>query len=106
MTKLAKPERVKSDVVASITGYSIRQVQELAALGKIPSAAKPGAEWTFNEKAVRQWMRVKEREIECRTTSTNVRAFGTRASKFKVKTNEQAYEQVLKLRLASGSGRS
>jgi len=103
-----RPERVKSDVVASITGYSIRQVQELAGAGKIPSAAKLGAEWTFDPARVRKWVRLKEREIECRitTTSTNVREFGTRASKSKVATNELAYERVLKLKRAGSSARS
>lgn len=101
-----RPERVKSDVVASITGYSIRQVQELAGAGKIPSAAKLGAEWTFDPVRVRKWVRLKEREIECRQTSISARASGMRGSRSLAKTNDAAYEQVLNLRRSLSSARS
>jgi phage terminase Nu1 subunit (DNA packaging protein) len=105
MSKIVKFERIKSEAVAAITGYSIRQVQEMAALGKIPSAAKPGVEWTFNERAVRRWMRLKEQEIECRQTSTSAKVSGTRALRSTVRTNDKAYEQVLNLRRLSNSAR-
>lgn len=89
-------ERVKVAAVVRMTGYSLRQVQELAAAGKIPSAAKLGAQWSFDPVRVRRWIKQKEREAECpRQTSSRGRASTTRASKSMVTTSDEAYERAL-----------
>lgn len=104
---MSNPERVKADVVSKITGYSVRQVQNMAALGKIPSAARPGKIWTFDELRVRRWMKEKEREIEIRRlTSTSVKARGTRAVKLMAPINDEAYEQALRPSRSRGSAGS
>jgi hypothetical protein len=46
------PERVQAPRVASMLGISLRQVQDMAARGEIPTAARFGARWTFDECAL------------------------------------------------------
>jgi predicted DNA-binding transcriptional regulator AlpA len=55
-------ERIRVPRVAEITGLSIRSVQIKAIRGEIPSAAQFGRSWTFNERAVREWVAAKEKE--------------------------------------------
>lgn len=52
-------ERVRVDDAAAILGISGRSVQALAARGEIPGAAKIGGLWTFDEAALRLWIREK-----------------------------------------------
>jgi hypothetical protein len=43
-----------------MTSLSVRKVQELAAAGELPGAAKLGGVWTFDQQKVRSW--IEERE--------------------------------------------
>jgi predicted DNA-binding transcriptional regulator AlpA len=52
-------ERVRPQDAVVITGLSLRTVQALALRGEIPGAAKLGGSWTFDEAALRNW--IKER---------------------------------------------
>ena len=52
-------ERVRPQAAVTITGLSLRTVQALALRGEIPGAAKLGGSWTFDEAALRNW--IKER---------------------------------------------
>jgi predicted DNA-binding transcriptional regulator AlpA len=54
------PPRVRASAIALMTGLSVRKVQELAAAGKLPGAAKLGGVWTFDPQKVRAW--IEERE--------------------------------------------
>lgn len=42
-------ERIRAERVAEITSLSVRKVQENSAAGMIPSAAKIGGVWTYDE---------------------------------------------------------
>ncbi len=53
-------ERVRAARIAEITGLSLRGIQAMAAKGIIPSAAKIGSIWTFDEASVRLWVQEKE----------------------------------------------
>lgn len=55
------PERIRPAAVARITGLSLRQVQAMAAAGLLPSAAKLGSVWTFDERRIRAWLVERER---------------------------------------------
>jgi excisionase family DNA binding protein len=55
-----KPERILIEAAVLIAGVSARTLQELAARGEIPGAAKIGRRWTFNERALRTWISEKE----------------------------------------------
>ena len=55
-----KPERIVSAKVASILGIPVQTVREMAALGQLPSAARLGRHWTFNEKVIRRWLGARE----------------------------------------------
>ena len=57
---MMKPERIRSTKVARILGVTVQTVQEMAARGALPSAAKVDRYWTFNEKAIRKWLRARE----------------------------------------------
>lgn len=48
-----RPERIRPADVARITGLSRRQVQAMAQAGLLPSAAKLGSLWTFDERRIR-----------------------------------------------------
>ncbi len=50
-------ERVRAHVAAGILGVEVRTVQALAARGEVPGAAKIGGLWTFDEAALRNWIR-------------------------------------------------
>jgi excisionase family DNA binding protein len=54
---LRRPERVRASEAASILGIEVRTVQALAARGELPGAAKVGKLWTFDEAALRLWIR-------------------------------------------------
>ncbi len=51
------PERIRADEAAAILGVKVRTVQSLAARGELPGAAMIGRLWTFDELALRQWIR-------------------------------------------------
>lgn len=53
-------ERIQSHQARAILGVSLRSVQNLAAGGVLPSAAKYARDWTFDEAALRRY--VTERE--------------------------------------------
>jgi hypothetical protein len=68
VTKKLKPpaavERGSAAHIARLTGFSIRKVQQYAAQGKIPTAARlAGSCWTFNLAAVRVWIKKGEDEV-------------------------------------------
>lgn len=52
-----KYERIRAHAVGGILGISARTVQSLAARGELPGAAKIGGVWTFDEKAIRDWVK-------------------------------------------------
>ena len=56
MTEQAISERVGVSQVAQITGMGVRTIQQRAAWGLIPSAAKLGGNWSFDEAAIRLWV--------------------------------------------------
>lgn len=51
------PERIQAREAAGILGISVRSVQVHAANGILPGAAKIGGIWTFDEKALRSWLK-------------------------------------------------
>jgi len=53
----ARPERIRADAAAIILGVTTRCVQALAARGEVPGACKVGKLWTFDETALRSWIR-------------------------------------------------
>lgn len=61
-----KPERIDARAAALITGRSVRAVQDMAARGQIPGAAKIGRAWTFDEMTLRDWIRQLEAEVAAR----------------------------------------
>ena len=72
-------ERIRARRVAEITGLSLRSVQASAIRGEIPSAAKFGKTWTFNERAVREWVAAKEKETiqKAEWTRQLIKSLGT-----------------------------
>jgi predicted DNA-binding transcriptional regulator AlpA len=63
------PERIQGRAVAAITGLTVRTVQLLSIQGRIPSAAKLGGRWTYDEMRVRQW--IKREEARCQTAAAS-----------------------------------
>jgi Helix-turn-helix domain len=55
-------ERVSIEKAAAILGPVVRTVQDLAARGEIPGAAKIGGRWTFDIEKLRRLVRQRERE--------------------------------------------
>jgi excisionase family DNA binding protein len=56
------PERGTAKQAATILGVPTRTIQDLAARGEIPGAAKLGRRWTFDLEKLRRLVRQKERE--------------------------------------------
>ena len=59
------PRRVRADRVAEMTTWSVRTVQQKAAAGLIPGAARLGSVWTFDERQVAAWI-LEQEEAACR----------------------------------------
>ena len=57
MKREIKYERIRAPAVGGILGITARTVQSLAARGELPGAAKIGGVWTFDEKAIRDWVK-------------------------------------------------
>src|SRR5215469_2702337 len=57
--------RIRPAEVARITSLSIRKVQEMAASGKIPGAAKFDGVWTFDPVQIKAWIHQRERAAAC-----------------------------------------
>jgi excisionase family DNA binding protein len=99
LTAERRRERVRVDDAASILGISGRTVQALAARGEIPGAAKIGGLWTFDEAALRLWIRErstcpKNQGLQSTPTGGETR-FG-RGSRSTEKSIDRAYEQALR----------
>lgn len=98
-----RAERVGTAAVAAITGFSRRKVQALAERGKIPTGARiAGGAWSFDECAVRRW--IKEEEARgCQITSTDAAMSYGAASKSRAGSIVEAYERAIGLRRVSVS---
>src|SRR5215475_11478248 len=57
--------RIRPAEVARITSLSILKVQEMAASGKIPGAAKFDGVWTFDPVQIKAWIHQRERAAAC-----------------------------------------
>ena len=93
-------ERIQSHQARAILGVSLRSVQNLAAGGVLPSAAKYARDWTFDEKALRGY--VAEREQATRDKA-RVRINAAPSNKKSVDRapshgSQAAYEQALGLK--------
>lgn len=101
------PERIRPRAVSEMTSLSVRKVQEMAAAGAIPGAAKLGGIWTFDPIRVRAWIREQERTcLAKQETSTRATASGGDGSRSPDESIEAAYEQLIpaKRRGASRAG--
>jgi hypothetical protein len=78
-----------------LTGLGERQLQMLAARGKVPGAAKLGGTWTFDKAVLRRWIR-QEQERTCRNISPSVTGSGTPELSDAGTTYDEAYEQALR----------
>jgi phage terminase Nu1 subunit (DNA packaging protein) len=98
-------ERIGTARTSEITGLSQRRVQELAAQGIIPSGARlagAAGHWSFDETAVRQWVR--QKEIECQRTSPGGAKAEYRSDAYKSvgATFDEGYERLIKRKLKNG----
>jgi excisionase family DNA binding protein len=90
----ARPERVKGQEAALILGLSVRTIQNMAARGELPGAARIGKLCTFNEAKLRQFILDKEREIERQAANTR-RTFNLREPILSERRVEKAYEEAM-----------
>lgn len=94
-------ERVTIEDAVPITGLSARTMQEMAARGLIPGAAKLGRRWTFDLHKLRKMIEAKEQETWQRANVVNflrassgaAQSFGA-ASKLAVGDNHTRWEQI------------
>jgi excisionase family DNA binding protein len=94
-------ERIQSPRVASILGVTTKTVREMAERGDLPSAARIGKRWTFNEAAVRSWLKRKEGEA-CPAVFTGAARRGGAVLSLPDATVDAAYEREIGLRRRSG----
>ena len=89
---------IQAPEAARIVGVSVRQIQNMAARGLLPSAAKIGSVWTFQRGAILDYRRRKVGEACQRAAnviSIGATASGTAASVFVAETLDEAYERAL-----------
>ena len=90
-------ERVLVAQACRITGLSRRNIQDMAARGDIPGAAKLGGRWTFDAATLRQW--IKSREVgRWEETSTSGGRSGGVGLGLPGSSIDEAYERALRLR--------
>lgn len=90
-------ERVLIAQACRMTGLSRRNVQDMAARGDIPGAAKLGGRWTFDAATLRRW--IKSREIRrWEETSTSGDRSGGAGFVLPGSNIDEAYERALRLR--------
>src|SRR6202521_636144 len=92
------PARIRPAEVARITSLSLRQIQSMAATGRIPGAAKLGGIWTFDPAKINAW--IKAQEQACQRSSQRI-ATGAR-TRFGVVSSspdasiDEAFEQLIR----------
>src|ERR1700722_17693462 len=92
--------RIRPSEVARITSLSMRQIQSMAASGKIPGAAKLGGVWTFDPSQISAWVRKAENEA-CRrpaTTYTSAATYGGAVSSLPATSIDAAFERLIRKR--------
>lgn len=88
-------ERIRVRAVMHITGMSKRTVELKSARGEIPTAAKLDGHWSYDESAIRRWIKQEEARA-CQTTSTKEMAHGTPALNSVGATLENRYIRALR----------
>lgn len=97
-------ERVRAADVRRMTSLSLRQIQDMAAKGDIPGAAKLGGVWTFDPLRVRAWIREEQRKCLANPkTSTSGAIPGGDVSVSPDENIEEAYEQLIHGKRHAGS---
>lgn len=105
MKPIIQIERIKASAAAGILGVSTRTVQALAVRGELPGAAKIGGLWTFDEAALRNWIKERSscpRNHEPRNTATGGATRYGRALPLQAAKSAKAYEQALRELRRSG----
>lgn len=92
-------ERIRASHAAAILGVTERTVQALALRGELPEAAKIGGLWTFNEAALRNY--IKERfswpkDRKPRNTPTGEAKSYGRALPLQARNSAKASQQALR----------
>ena len=94
-------ERVSIEDAMRISGLKMRTLQNLAAQGAIPGAAKPAGRWTFDIAQLRRWVtQTPEKAVPCLKTSTFATASTGAVSRLPDANIENLYMSVLNQRNA------
>ena len=91
-------ERVLVAQACRITGLSRRNVQDMAARGDIPGAAKLGGRWTFDAATLRRWIKSREVGRWPEGISTSAAQSGGVGLGLPGSSIDEAYERALRLR--------
>lgn len=95
--------RIPVAQVADMIGLTVRAVQQMAARGDIPSAAKFGRRYTFDALTIRRWIKQREAEL-CPTKTYSAEApSGGAGFRLPDATSNEAYERLIGLRPGGGS---
>lgn len=92
-------ERIRADAAAGILGVEVRTVQALAARGEVPGAAKIGGLWTFDESALRSWIKERtqcQKDRRPRSTATGEGKRSGRDLPLQATKSARACEQALR----------
>lgn len=93
-------ERIRIFQVMRKTGLTRRTVQNMAARGDIPGAAKLGHLWTFNRRAVERW--ITQQEQQCQKTSSSETELTMPAFRSTAKISENRFARAIAERQQSG----
>jgi predicted DNA-binding transcriptional regulator AlpA len=98
-------ERIRPAEVARMTSLSVRQVQQMAAANKIPSAAKIGTIWTFDPIRVRAWIKqLEQRQWQAdQPTYTGAATSGGDVSRLPDASIAEAFARLIPRRRGFGS---
>ncbi|MEP9368641.1 helix-turn-helix domain-containing protein [Xanthobacter sp. VNH20] len=104
MKEAPKRERIRAFEASAILGVEVRTVQALACRGELPGACKIGGLWTFDEAALRAW--IKERSTPGNQSGSRSKPGGSARSVRRQSRNQsdlaKAYEEMLQRLRRSG----
>jgi len=92
--------RIRPVDVSRITSLSLRQIQNMAASGRIPGAAKLGGVWIFDPHQIDVWIKAQEQACQrnFRRIATGAMAQSGVVSSSPKESIDEAFEQLIRRR--------
>jgi predicted DNA-binding transcriptional regulator AlpA len=89
---------IRPSAVSEMTSLSVRTILQMAAAGKLPSAAKVGGVWTFDPSAIRAWIQERRDAVRLQNSRPVATSRAPRLGNIESATDEsiaEAFERLI-----------